>query len=49
MIKLHFAPHKWLTGGVYFLDAIPRTGSGKVIRRDLPVIQTETQPIRGRL
>ncbi|KAL2008687.1 hypothetical protein VTN00DRAFT_6881 [Thermoascus crustaceus] len=36
MIKRNFAPHKWLTGGVYFIDAIPRTGSGKVMRRALP-------------
>jgi len=36
LIKQRFAPHKWLTGGVYFVDVIPRTGSGKVIRRALP-------------
>ncbi|KAL4806523.1 hypothetical protein BDV18DRAFT_159695 [Aspergillus unguis] len=36
MVKRNFAPHKWLTGGVYFIDRIPRTGSGKVIRRALP-------------
>lgn len=28
--------HKWLTAGVEFLDAIPRTASGKVMRRMLP-------------
>ncbi|CBF88756.1 uncharacterized protein ANIA_00801 [Aspergillus nidulans FGSC A4] len=38
MVKAHFAPHKWLTGGVYFIDQIPRTGSGKIMRRNLPVI-----------
>ncbi|KAE8363245.1 hypothetical protein BDV27DRAFT_158999 [Aspergillus caelatus] len=49
MIKSHFAPHKWLTGGVYFLDSIVRTRSGKVIRRESPVIETNLQSIRGRL
>lgn len=49
MIKSHFAPHKWLTGGVYFVDSIPRTGSGKVIRRELPVIEQTSKALRGRL
>lgn len=35
-IKQRFAAHKWLTGGVYFIDQIPRTPSGKVIKRQLP-------------
>ena len=38
MIKAQFAPHKWLTGGVYFIDQIPRTGSGKIMRRNLPTV-----------
>ncbi|KAL2834170.1 hypothetical protein BJY01DRAFT_253121 [Aspergillus pseudoustus] len=43
LIKDNFARHKWLTGGVYFISAIPRTGSGKVIRRQLPVpVETST-------
>jgi acyl-coenzyme A synthetase/AMP-(fatty) acid ligase len=41
MIKEHFAPHKWLTGGVYFIDKIPRTGSGKIMRRHLPEVKTD--------
>ncbi|KAL2840342.1 hypothetical protein BJX68DRAFT_258528 [Aspergillus pseudodeflectus] len=41
MIKGHFAPHKWLTGGVYFIDKIPRTGSGKIMRRHLPEVPTD--------
>ena len=28
--------HKWLTAGVEFIDVVPRTASGKVIRRALP-------------
>ncbi|OQU95486.1 AMP-binding enzyme domain-containing protein isoform 2 [Cladophialophora immunda] len=38
MIQKNFAPHKWLTGGIYFIDAIPRTGSGKIMRRNLPQV-----------
>ncbi|KAJ5730666.1 uncharacterized protein N7483_005174 [Penicillium malachiteum] len=41
IIKNRFARHKWLTGGVYFVDAIPRTPSGKVQKRYLPTDVTE--------
>ncbi|KAL2851053.1 hypothetical protein BJY01DRAFT_261087 [Aspergillus pseudoustus] len=44
MIKAQFAPHKWLTGGVYFIEKIPRTGSGKIMRRYLPVIKANNGP-----
>lgn len=36
LIKENFAPHKWITGGVYFIDAIPRLANGKIKRRALP-------------
>ena len=36
-IQSKLAKHKWLTGGVYFIDEIPRTGSGKALRRKLPI------------
>lgn len=29
------APHKKLKGGVVFLDAIPKTNTGKLLRREL--------------
>ncbi|VUC26745.1 unnamed protein product [Clonostachys rosea] len=35
-IEDRLSKHKWLTAGVGFLDAIPRTASGKVMRRMLP-------------
>jgi acyl-CoA synthetase (AMP-forming)/AMP-acid ligase II len=35
-IKGRFARYKWLTGGIFFIERIPRTASGKVIRRELP-------------
>ncbi|KAL3442005.1 hypothetical protein BJX65DRAFT_313315 [Aspergillus insuetus] len=39
LIRSRFARHKWLTAGVYFIDAIPRTASGKVMRRLLPKVE----------
>ncbi|KAF9889084.1 hypothetical protein FE257_008061 [Aspergillus nanangensis] len=35
LVKSRFAQHKWLSGGVVFVDLIPRTASGKVMRRVL--------------
>ncbi|KAH8595048.1 hypothetical protein B0O99DRAFT_512355, partial [Bisporella sp. PMI_857] len=35
LVKSRFASHKWLTGGVHFIDSIPRTPSGKIQRRKL--------------
>jgi acyl-coenzyme A synthetase/AMP-(fatty) acid ligase len=29
----HKAPYKWLKGGVEFLDVIPKSPSGKILRR----------------
>ena len=29
------APYKHLAGGVVFIDQIPRTASGKILRKDL--------------
>lgn len=36
LIKSKFAPHKWLTGGIFFIDKVPRSGIGKVLKRELP-------------
>ncbi|KAF9892990.1 hypothetical protein FE257_012401 [Aspergillus nanangensis] len=35
-IKARFARHKWLSGGIFFVPAIPRNASGKIVRRQLP-------------
>ncbi|KAJ7220536.1 phenylacetyl-CoA ligase [Mycena pura] len=34
--------HKWLTGGIHFVDAIPRNPSGKILRRLLRLNNTGT-------
>ena len=35
------APHKKLKGGVVFLDSIPKTNTGKLLRRELKALLTK--------
>lgn len=49
MIKERFAPHKWLTGGLFFIDEIPKTGSGKVIRHSLSAYDPKRLKRRAKL
>jgi len=32
-VALVKSKHKWLSGGIHFIEAIPRTASGKIMRR----------------
>jgi ribosome assembly protein SQT1 len=32
-VEKHKAHHKWLKGGVEFIDVIPKSPSGKILRR----------------
>jgi 4-coumarate--CoA ligase len=34
-IRTQLARHKWLTGGVKFVESIPKSPSGKILRRHL--------------
>ncbi|XP_011639198.1 4-coumarate--CoA ligase 1-like [Pogonomyrmex barbatus] len=35
LIKQKLSPQKWLYGGVQFIDAVPKSPSGKILRREL--------------
>ncbi|GLH08815.1 Luciferin 4-monooxygenase [Gryllus bimaculatus] len=51
LVKEQLPEYKWLNGGVRFTDAIPRTASGKVIRRELRQrardLQSPPSPTQG--
>lgn len=40
-VEAHKARHKWLRGGVEFIDVIPKSPSGKILRRVLRDRQKE--------
>ena len=35
LVRGKLARYKWLTGGVKFVDEIPKSASGKILKRDL--------------
>jgi len=40
-VKEHMAPYKQLRGGVVFIDVIPKSPSGKILRKDLRALAEE--------
>jgi 4-coumarate--CoA ligase len=42
-VKANVASHKQLRGGVVYLDAIPKSPSGKILRKDLRVLAKREQ------
>lgn len=42
-VEQHKARHKWLKGGVEFVDEIPKSPSGKILRRLLRDKERETR------
>lgn len=46
-VEDHKARHKWLKGGVRFLDAIPKSPSGKILRRLLRDQEAEARRKAG--
>lgn len=39
-VDVKVAPHKRLKGGVVFIDSIPKTNTGKLLRRELKAMLT---------
>ncbi|KUJ09310.1 amp dependent CoA ligase-like protein [Mollisia scopiformis] len=46
-VETHKARHKWLKGGVEFLDVIPKSPSGKILRRLLRDKEKEARRQKG--
>ncbi len=46
-VQDHKAHYKWLRGGVEFIDAIPKSPSGKILRRLLRDKDREARRARG--
>ena len=42
-VRGRLARHKWLRGGVRFIDVIPASASGKILRRELKVMAQSEQ------
>jgi 4-coumarate--CoA ligase len=45
-IKERLAGYKQLTGGVRFVDSIPKNASGKILKKDLKAIATKEMGAR---
>lgn len=46
-VEEHKARYKWLKGGVEFLDAVPKSPSGKILRRLLKDREREARKAQG--
>lgn len=46
-VEDHKAPHKWLAGGVEFVDVIPKSPTGKILRRYLRDKERELRRMAG--
>ncbi|KAI0425277.1 hypothetical protein F5Y09DRAFT_109794 [Xylaria sp. FL1042] len=46
-VEEHKARYKWLKGGVEFIDAVPKSPSGKILRRLLKDKERETRRAKG--
>ena len=40
------SPHKKLRGGLYFLEALPKNATGKLMRKDLPAAKQQAKPAK---
>ena len=46
-VEEHKARHKWLKGGVEFIDVIPKSPSGKILRRLLRDRERQARKAKG--
>lgn len=46
-VEEHKARYKWLKGGIEFIDAIPKSPSGKILRRLLRDREREARRAKG--
>jgi acyl-coenzyme A synthetase/AMP-(fatty) acid ligase len=46
-VENHKSRHKWLKGGVEFIDVIPKSPSGKILRRLLRDKEKESRRAKG--
>ena len=46
-VEQHKAKHKWLRGGVEFIDVVPKSPSGKILRRMLRDRERASRRQRG--
>ncbi len=46
-VKEHKSKHKWLEGGVEFVEVIPKSPSGKILRRLLRDKEKEARRAKG--
>ena len=46
-VEEHKSKHKWLRGGVEFIDVIPKSASGKILRRLLRDKEREARRQQG--
>lgn len=46
-VENHKSRHKWLKGGIEFIDVIPKSPSGKILRRLLRDKDREARRSRG--
>jgi acyl-coenzyme A synthetase/AMP-(fatty) acid ligase len=46
-VEAHKARYKWITGGIEFIDEIPKSPSGKILRRFLRDKEKEKRRLAG--
>jgi acyl-coenzyme A synthetase/AMP-(fatty) acid ligase len=46
-VEEHKARYKWITGGIEFIDVIPKSPSGKILRRMLRDKEKEKRRLAG--